>query len=114
MKLKELKAEAYRRCGVTTTKQLKKQFPHLTKDRDLRFKASWQSIVDDLADDLTLADIERSEQEVKQGLHRIGRVTGQSYQDVESIWQTLDSASAEESFAIVEREYALSIAEDAE
>ncbi|MGB7417283.1 MAG: hypothetical protein WA902_24015 [Thermosynechococcaceae cyanobacterium] len=113
MKLKELKTEAYRRCGVTTTKQLKKQFPHLTKNRDLRRKTSWQAIVDYLADDLTLADIERTDREVKQGLHRIGRATGQSYQEVEDTWQMLNDTPIEKSFAIVEREYALSV-EDAE
>jgi hypothetical protein len=108
MKLNELKVKVYRRCGVTTTQQLKKQYDHLTKNRDLRFKASWLEIVEALADDFTLADLERNDQQIKQGLHRIGRVIGQSYQAVEDTWQKLNDKPIEESFAAVEREYALS------
>jgi uncharacterized protein YaaR (DUF327 family) len=51
IKLKTLKQQVYQLAGVIDTKQLKKQHPNLTKGRDLRQKANWQEIFNQLTAD---------------------------------------------------------------
>lgn len=89
MKLQAIKTEVFRRVGVAGTTALKRQRPELTQGRDLRYKAQWLVIYSLLQDDLTLDDLAREEQELKQSLHRIGRLTGTAVVVVEKAWQTI-------------------------
>jgi hypothetical protein len=93
MKLQEIKAEVFKRVGVTTTSALKKQWPDLAQGRDLRYKSQWLEIQVLLAEDVTLADLAREEQEMKQSLHRIGRLVGTAVAETEEIWQNIQRNS---------------------
>lgn len=95
MKLQAIKSEVFRLTGVPLTPELKRQRPDLTLGRDLRFKAEWIAILDILRQqqteqpDITLNELEQQDIELKQSLHRVGRITGLSVQDVEATWKTI-------------------------
>lgn len=95
MKLQEIKIEVFRLTGVPRTPELKRQRPDLTQGRDLRYKAEWLAMLDILKQqhtvqpDITLDELERQDIELKQSLHRVGRITGLSAQDVEETWKTI-------------------------
>jgi hypothetical protein len=93
MKLQAIKAEVFRRVGVAGTTSLKLQRPDLTQGRDLRYKFQWLEILSLLKDDLTLNDLAREEQELKQSLHRVERLAGTSVTVVEETWQTIQQSS---------------------
>lgn len=109
MRINDIKAKVYQRCGVTSTSQLKKQFTHLTQEKDLRYKVSWQAILDALENDYTFADLNRNTQRMKQSLHQVGRALGHSYQAVEDTWEQMSNKPIEKSYAAVEREYLASL-----
>ncbi len=89
MKLQVIKTEVFKRVGVAETTALKRERPDLTQGRDLRRKAQWLSIYSLLRDDLTLNDLVREEQELKQSLHRIERLAGTAVVAVEKAWQII-------------------------
>ena len=93
MKLQVIKTEVFRRVGVAETTALKKQRPDLTQGRDLRYKAQWLLIYSLLQDDLTLDDLAREEQELKQSLHRVERLAGTAVVAVEKAWQIIQRSS---------------------
>ena len=46
MKMATVKQEVYRLTGTETTQELKRAHPELTKGRDLRYKAHWLKILE--------------------------------------------------------------------
>lgn len=93
MKLQNIKTEVFRRVGVSSTIALKRQHSYLTKGRDLRYKSQWLEIHSILQDDLTLEDLDRQEIELKQSLHRMGRLAGTSFAAVEETWRSIQEKS---------------------
>jgi hypothetical protein len=100
MKLQAIKAEVFKQVGVAGTTALKRQRPDLTRGRDLRYKSQWLEIHALLRDDLTLDDLAREEQELKQSLHRVERMVGTSVATVEETWQTIQQSSQTEDLDI--------------
>jgi len=92
MKMQATKQEVFLLTCTTTTKQLKKEHPKLTSGRDLRYKAQWVEIVEALHAqglNISLADLEKSEQMLKKSLLRVGCITGQSDEQIEIDWQRI-------------------------
>jgi hypothetical protein len=95
MKMQELKQTVFELTGTQDTKQLRQQRPDLTKGRDLRYKAEWQSVLGNLKAlreeglDLSLADLERSEEMLKDSLVKVGRMSGLKDEQIESDWQRI-------------------------
>lgn len=95
MKMQKLKQEVYNLTQTSNTKQLKKEHPDLTADRDLRYKAQWAEILDKLkalraeGQDLSIADLQESEKMLKQSLVKVGRLSGLSDRDIEMDWQRI-------------------------
>jgi hypothetical protein len=89
MKLQVIKTKVFRWVGIADTTALKRQRPDLTQGRDLRYKAQWLAIYSLLQDDLTLDDLTREEQGLKQSLHRIERLAGTAVATVEKTWQII-------------------------
>lgn len=109
MNIKEIKDKVYQKTNVLNTAELKRERPDLTKGKDLRYKKSWQHILDALEDDYTLDDLEQDAKELHQNLHRIGRAFGQSYQQVEDTWEEINSKPIEQIFAEIEQDYLASL-----
>jgi hypothetical protein len=95
MKMKAIKQEIYEMTGTNNTKQLKKQRPDLTKDKDLRYKIHWQEISTHIKilrkQDLNLSftDLEQSEIMLKQSLLTVGRIAGLDDKKIEIDWQRI-------------------------
>ena len=95
MKMQKLKQEVYNLTQTSNTKQLKKEHPDLTADRDLRYKAQWAEILDKLkalraqGQDLSIADLQESEKMLKQSLMKVGHLSGLSDRDIEMDWQRI-------------------------
>ncbi len=101
MKLQVIKAEVFRRVGVAETTALKRQRPDLTQGRDLRYKDQWLVIYSLLQDDLTLDDLAREEQELKQSLHRVERLAGSAVAAVEKTWQIIQQTAQADDLDII-------------
>lgn len=95
MNVRSLKQILYRLTCTETTKQLKQERPDLTRGRDLRYKAQWQAMFEQLQSlresdrDISLADLERSEQMSKDSFFKLGRMSGKSQERLEIEWQRI-------------------------
>jgi hypothetical protein len=95
MTLNILKQEIFSLTCTTNTKELRKQHPKLTQGRDLRYKKQWLEILEQIkqlrkaGQDLSLADLEASEQMLKQSLFRVGQMAGLPDSDLELDWQRI-------------------------
>ena len=95
MKIKELKQDVFSLTYTTNTQQLKKERPDLTEGRDLRYKEQWTEILEklkvlqDQGQDISLSDLEQSEQMLKQSLFEVGHIAGLSNDQIEIDWQRI-------------------------
>jgi hypothetical protein len=73
----------------------RKQRPDLTKERDLRYKVQWLEILEKLKAlrsidlELSLTDLEQSEQMLKESLSKVGRLAGLNDEQIEVDWQRI-------------------------
>ncbi len=95
MKMQEIKQEVFSLTCTSNTQQLKKERPDLTEGRDLRYKEQWMEILEKLnvlreqGQDMSLSDLEQSEQMLKESLFEVGHITGLSNDQIEIDWQLL-------------------------
>ena len=95
MKIKELKQDVFSLTYTTNTQQLKKERRDLTEGRDLRYKEQWTEILEKLnvlreqGQDISLSDLEQSEQMLKQSLFEVGHIAGLSNDQIEIDWQRI-------------------------
>lgn len=77
-KIYKIKQQVYSLTSTKNTKQLQQERPDLTSGRDLRYKAQWLAILEQLkalrasGQDLSLADLEVSEQMLHDSLLSFG------------------------------------------
>lgn len=95
MKLQTIKQEIYHLTCTKNTKQLKKERSDLTSGKDLRYKKHWISILKqieslrDLGLDLSLEDLNKSEQMLKESLFKVGTIAGLNKERIEFDWQRI-------------------------
>lgn len=95
MKLGEIKQKVFSLTGTENTKQLKKKRPDLTEGRDLRYKAQWLEILEKLEapsvqnPDISLDDLEKSEQMLRESLFTVGHLAGLNDNQIEIDWQRI-------------------------
>lgn len=95
MKMQEIKKEVFSLTCTTNTQQLKKERPDLTDGRDLRYKEQWTEILEKLkvlreqGQDMSLSDLEQSEQMLKESLFEVGHIAGLSNDQIEIDWQRI-------------------------
>ena len=94
MKMAEIKQEVYKLTSTKNTNELKKVHPELTRGRDLRYKAHWLMILDQFSElkqipNISLEDLERSEQMLKASLFKVGSMAGLNDQEMELDWQRI-------------------------
>jgi hypothetical protein len=95
MKMQDIKQEIYEMTCTNNTKQLKKERPDLTQDKDLRYKIHWQQILKQLqllrkqGLDFSLTDLEQSEIMLKQSLFTVGKIAGLDDEKIEIDWQRI-------------------------
>ena len=94
MKMAVVKQEVYKLTNTKTTQGLKKEHPTLTQGRDLRYKAHWMSILEELhalkqIPDISLTDLEQSEHMLKESLFKVGSMAGLSKNELELDWQRI-------------------------
>ena len=99
MKMQDIKQKVLSLTCTTNTQQLKKERPDLTQGRDLRYKEQWVEIqikvkrLQEQGQDMSLEDIEQSEQILKNSLFEIGHIAGLSNDQIEIDWQRIKVAS---------------------
>jgi hypothetical protein len=95
MKMQDVKQGVYRLTYTNSTKQLRKERPDLTDGRDLRYKAQWLEILEkakELRDkglDMSLEDLDQSEQMLKESLYSVGRMADLDDEKIEIDWQRI-------------------------
>lgn len=95
MKIATVKQEVFNLTCTSNTKQLKKERRDLTDGRDLRYKAHWIEILADIKAlreqglDLSLTDLEQSEQMLKESLFKVGFLAGLTDEQIEIDWQRI-------------------------
>ncbi len=95
MKLKAIKQEVYYLTCTKNTQQLKKERADLTAGKDLRYKVQWLAIVEQIkllrekSLDISLKDLEKSEQMLKESLFIFGRMAGLEDKKIEVDWQRI-------------------------
>ncbi len=94
MKMTEVKQAVYKLTGTQTTQELRREHPRLTDGLDLRYKAHWLSILEEVrtlkqTPDLSLDDLERSEQMLKNSLFKVGALAGRSQDELEIDWHRI-------------------------
>jgi hypothetical protein len=95
MKMQELKQEVFSLTCTVNTQQLKKERPDLTKGRDLRYKEQWAVILEklkvlrDQGQDLSISDLDQSEQMLRKSLFEVGHLAGLSDDQLEVDWQRI-------------------------
>ncbi len=95
MTLKSIKQEVYHLTCTKNTKQLKKERSNLTKGKDLRDKAHWLDILEQIKLlreqdlDLSLKDLEDSERMLKKSLFTVGKMAGLNDDKIEIDWQRI-------------------------
>jgi hypothetical protein len=95
MKIQAAKQEVFSLTCTTNTTQLRKERPDLTDRRDLRYKVQWLEIIEQLKAlrsqglDISLADLEESEQMLKESLFTVGHMAGLSSDNIEIDWQRI-------------------------
>lgn len=95
MKLKAIKQEVYLLTNTKNTKQLRKEHSEITAGRDLRYKVQWLAILEQIKSlkekslDISLKDLEESEQMLKESLFNVGRIAGLEDEKIEIDWQRI-------------------------
>ena len=95
MKIREIKQEVFSLTCTNSTQQLKKERHDLTQGRDLRYKQQWTDILAKLkvlrleGKDISLKDLEQSEQMLQESLLEIGHIAGLSDEQIKIDWQRL-------------------------
>jgi ribosomal protein L29 len=95
MKIQELKQEVFSLTCTTNTQQLRKERPELTEGRDLRYKEQWTELLEKLkvlreqGQDMSVSDLEQSEQMLKESLFEVGHIAGLSNDKIEIDWQRI-------------------------
>ena len=95
MKMQAIKQEIYNLTCTKNTQQLKKERPDLTNGKDLRYKAYWQQILQQLKllrkqdFDLSFTDLKQSEKMLKQSLLTVGKIAGLDNDKLEIDWQRI-------------------------
>lgn len=95
MKIQAVKQEVFSLTCTENTKKLKKEHPKLTDRRDLRYKAQWFEILEQLKAlftqglDMSIAELEQSEQMLKDSLFSVSRIAGLSDGQTEFDWQRI-------------------------
>ncbi len=95
MKMQAIKQEVYSLTCTATTTQLRKEHPSLTNGRDLRYKEQWCEILNQLKAlrgqglDLSLDDLEQSEQMLRESLFNVGQLAGLNDTQIETDWQRI-------------------------
>ncbi|AFZ36355.1 hypothetical protein Sta7437_2834 [Stanieria cyanosphaera PCC 7437] len=95
MKMQAIKQEIYEMTCTKNTKQLKKEHPDLTKDKDLRYKIHWQQILQQLKVlreqnlELSFTDLEKSARMLKKSLFTVGKIAGLDNNKIEIDWQRI-------------------------
>ncbi len=95
MKLKAIKQEVYLLTCTNNTQQLRKEHSSLTAGKDLRYKVQWLAILEQIKLlreqnlDISLKDLEESEQILKKSLFTVGRIAGLEDKKIEVDWQRI-------------------------
>ena len=95
MKMQAIKQQVYKLTNTSSTKELRKERHDLTHGRDLRYKAQWLEILEQLkllrqdSSDISLDDLNKSEAMLKRSLLRVGRLSGLSDKDIEMDWKRI-------------------------
>lgn len=94
MKMLEVKQEVYKLTRTGTTQELKKGHPELTKGRDLRYKAHWVIILEQVRAlkqtlDISLTELEESEKMLKDSLLTVGAMAGLTQDEIEIDWKRI-------------------------
>lgn len=95
MKMQEVKQEVYRLTCTKNTKQLRRERSDLVEGRDLRYKAQWIEILEKVKElrdkglDMSLEDLDQSEQMLKESLYSVGRMAGLDDGKIEIDWQRI-------------------------
>lgn len=95
MKMQVIKQEVFSLTCTNDTKQLRKERPDLTKGRDLRYKEQWLGVLEELRLlrtqelDISLKDLEESEEMLKESLFQVGHLAGLSDRQLETDWQRI-------------------------
>ena len=95
MTLKEIKQKVYRLTFTQNTQQLKKQRSDLTEGKDLRYKVQWLAMFEQIKSlkeqslDISLKDLEESEQMLKESLFNVGHIAGLEDEKIEIDWRRI-------------------------
>jgi hypothetical protein len=95
IKIANLKYQIYQILDVNCTLNLKKKYPSLVQDRDLRYKKSWKSILSDVMkspkdfEDVTLEKLEKSHFMIKNSFFKIKKMSGMNDKDIEIEWHRI-------------------------
>lgn len=95
MKIQAIKQEVFSLTSTCTTQELKKQHPKLIGGRDLRYKAHWFEILEQVqalhaqSVDLSLTELEESEKMLQQSLITVGLIAGLSHEEISLDWQRI-------------------------
>jgi hypothetical protein len=93
--ISNVKQEVFKLTCTVDTKRLKQERPDLTNGKDLRYKEQWLVILDRVKDlrtqglDLSLADLDDSEQMLKESLFNVGRMAGLNEDRLGIDWQRI-------------------------
>lgn len=98
-KIADIKTEVYRRCGVSSTKELK-QFSAEYSKLDFRFKVNWKKVLASLEDDLTISDLDRQNEQARVAHMTMGRLVGMGLSEIEKEWS--DIATAEIDYDLID------------
>ena len=95
MKMQEIKQEVLTMTCTIDTQHLQQERPDLTKGRDLRYKVQWLEVFEQVKAlrfqglDISLIDLEQSEQILKDSLFKVGRMAGLSETQIQTDWQRI-------------------------
>lgn len=95
MKILDIKQEVFNLTCTVDTKRLKQERPDLTNGKDLRYREQWIVILDrvkylrDRELDLSIADLDASEQMLKESLFNVGRMAGLNEDRLDIDWQRI-------------------------
>jgi hypothetical protein len=95
MKILEIKQEVFTLTCTTSTKLLRKERPELTNGKDLRYKKYWLEILEDVKSlrdeglDISIADLNNSEQMLKESLLNVGKMAGLTEEQLNIDWQRI-------------------------
>lgn len=95
MKILDIKKAVFEMVGTKDTRRLKKERPDLTDGKDLRYKEQWLIIlklVQYLRShglDISIEDIEKSEQMLKKSLFNVGAMAGIGEEELYADWQRI-------------------------